>query len=848
MLNWLGLDRLFILIARKLLYIWVRPQVLPENLADLELDPNKPVCYVLQTRFLSNLLVLETETRKLDLARPLSRIKSPLLREDSSVFFLTRSDNGGPLQKNRFAYSPRYVRLMQAARQNPELDVQLVPVSILWGRSPDKENSIFKILFADSWATPGVLKQIITIMLHGRDTLVKFSPPVSLRAIANEDMSEERALRKLSRVLRVHFHRQREVAIGPDLSHRRTLVNSILNATAVQAVMADEVREKGITPEAAREQAVRYANEIAADYSHPIIRLFYVFLTWLWTRLYDGVQVHHFDEVTKLAQTHEIIYTPCHRSHIDYLLLSYVIYQRGLMTPHIAAGANLNMPVVGSILRRAGAFFLRRSFKGNHLYGAVFNEYLHLMISKGYSIEYFIEGGRSRTGRLLQPRPGMLAMTVRSYLRDSSRPIAFIPAYIGYERLFEGRTYIGELLGKAKKKENIWDLLMTVRKLKKNFGEVHLSFGEPIFLEGVLDHANPAWREVSDAENMRSPWLTQTIDVLAENITTNINRAVVVNPINLMALVLLSSPKHAMDEDALIRQLGLYRRLVKMGGYDSRVELTTMDSQSIVAYGQQLRLVQRRKHPLGDLIYLYEEDALLLTYFRNNVLHLFAIPSLAACLFLYNGELRRSEAINLVRSIYPFLRSELFLPWPEEEIDAVINQQVDLLITMGLLIQRNAEMIACTSPNSEEYAQLSVLGRAVRQTVVRYYMVITLLTQVGSGKLNQKRLEDLCYLLAQRLSFLYEFNAPEFFDKALFRNFIETAKKTGFLTVNDDKQLGFDHRLIAIAGQAQLILPAEIRQTTQQIMRVTDEEIEIALAEIESKAEKKAEKKEKTAA
>jgi len=848
MLNWLGLDRLFILVARKLLYIWVRTKVLPENLTELDLDPNKPVCYVLQTRFLSNLLVLETETGKLGLARPLSRIKSPLLKESASVFFLTRSDNGGPLQKNRFEFSPRYVRLMQAARQNPELDVQLVPVSILWGRSPDKESSVFKILFADSWATPGTLKQIFTIMLNGRETLVKFSPPVSLRAIANENLSEERALRKLSRVLRVHFHRQREVAIGPDLSHRRTLVSSILAAAPVQAVIAEEMREKGISSEAAHEKARKYANEIAADYSHPIIRLFDVFLTWLWTRLYDGVQVHHFDEVAKLAQTHEIIYTPCHRSHIDYLLLSYVIYSRGLMTPHIAAGANLNMPVVGSLLRRAGAIFLRRSFKGNHLYGAVFNEYLHLMISKGYSIEYFIEGGRSRTGRLLQPRPGMLAMTVRSYLRDYSRPIAFVPAYIGYERLFEGRTYIGELLGKAKKKENIWDLLMTVRKLKKNFGQVHLSFGEPILLEGLLDEANNDWRSVSDADNIKTQWFTQSVDGLAERICTNINRTVVVNPINLLALTLLSSPKHAMDEDALLHQLHLYRRLVKMGGYDSRVEITDMEDAEIIAYGQQLNLVQRRKHPLGDLIYLYEEDALLLTYFRNNVLHLFAIPSLVACLFLYNGELRRRDAINLVRSIYPFLRSELFLPWPPEDIDAVINQQIDLLLAMGLLVQRGTDTISCTSPNSEEYTQLTVLGRAVRQTVVRYYMVITLLTQVGSGNLSQKRLEDLCYLLAQRLSFLYEFNAPEFFDKALFRNFIETAKKTGYLHANEEKQLTFDHRLIDIAGQAQLILPAEIRQTTQQIMRVSDDEIETALAEIESKAEKKAEKKEKTAA
>lgn len=845
MANWFGLDKLFILTARKVLYYWVRTQVLPENLAELKLDPNKPVCYVLQTRFYSNLLVLETETKRHGLPRALGPMKGELLlKENRSLFFLTRSESGGPLQKNRFEYSPRYVRLVQAVMQNPELDVQIVPVSILWGRSPDKESSIFKILFADSWATPGIFKQLMTIVLHGRSTLVKFSPPVSLRGIVNEGIGEERTLRKLSRVLRVHFHRQREVAIGPDLSHRRTLVNNILAAAPVQAALADAMRKDNVSRQEAENRAREYANEIAADYSHPIVRIFDLFLTWLWTRLYDGVNVHHFEEVARLAQDHEIIYVPCHRSHIDYLLISYAIYKRGLMTPHIAAGANLNMPVVGSLLRRAGAFFLRRTFKGNMLYGAVFNEYLHLMISKGYSIEYFIEGGRSRTGRLLQPRPGMLNMTTRSFLRDSSRPIAFVPAYIGYERLFEGRTYIGELQGKTKKKENVFDLIMTVRKLKKNFGKVHLSFGEPILLEGMLDKANLAWRGTEVDENAKLPWLSQTVDQLAERINTNINSAAVVNPINLLALALLSTPKHAMDEDALVSQLGLCRRLIKHGDYNERVEMTELDSLGIIAYGEQLKMVQRRKHPLGDLLFLHEEDALLLTYFRNNVLHLFTLPSLIACLFLYNGELRRAQVVSLVRSVYPFLRSELFLPWSLEEVDERVNFYTDLLIEFGLLIQRNSETVTCTSPNSEEYAQLTVLGRAVRQTLIRYYMLVTLLTHQGSDTMSQKRLEDLCHLLAQRLSFLYEFNAPEFFDKALFRNFIDTLKKTGHLSITPSNALGFDERLVEVAAQAQLILPAEIRQTIQQITRVSDEEIEQALAA----TEKKDKKKEKAAA
>ena len=140
-------------------------------------------------------------------------------------------------------------------------------------------------------------------------------------------------------------------------------------------------------------------------------------LSWFWNKIYDGVKIHNIEGVQQIAPGHEVIYVPCHRSHIDYLLLSYLLFRNGLTRPHIAAGINLNMPVIGSLLRRGGAFFMRRTFKGNPLYTSVFNEYMHTLFTKGFPVEYFVEGGRSRTGRMLQPKTGMLAITVRSFLR-----------------------------------------------------------------------------------------------------------------------------------------------------------------------------------------------------------------------------------------------------------------------------------------------------------------------------------------------------------------------------------------------------------------------------------------------
>jgi glycerol-3-phosphate O-acyltransferase len=236
-----------------------------------------------------------------------------------------------------------------------------------------------------------------------------------------------------------------------------------------------------------------------------VVKAFALFLTWVWNKVYNGIEVHNFDRVTAVAPGHGVIYVPCHRSHADYLLLSYIIFTRGLMVPHIAAGSNLNLPLVGSILRRSGAFFLRRKIKGDPLYAAVFEEYLHLMIDRGFPIEYFIEGTRSRSGRTLTPKAGILAMTVQSFVRSHARPLVFVPVYIGYEKLMEGGSYIAELHGRPKKSESLLGLIRAARLLKRNFGRVHVNFGPPLALAEFLEAHHPDWR--NDSPDAQAPWL-----------------------------------------------------------------------------------------------------------------------------------------------------------------------------------------------------------------------------------------------------------------------------------------------------------------------------------------------------
>ena len=156
--------------------------------------------------------------------------------------------------------------------RDPAQDVQLVPVTILWGRSPKSQDSLVKALFADAWASVGSLRQLLIIALHGRQTRVSFGAPISLRRLIDEEADDTTAVRKANRFLRFHFRRMRESAIGPDLSHRRNLIEAMVASNALQEAIAEEAVRLGVTPAAAEERARRFAWEIASDFSYPAMR------------------------------------------------------------------------------------------------------------------------------------------------------------------------------------------------------------------------------------------------------------------------------------------------------------------------------------------------------------------------------------------------------------------------------------------------------------------------------------------------------------------------------------------------------------------------------------------------
>lgn len=699
--------------------------------------------------------------------------------------------------------------LIATLEAHPARDVSLVPVTLFWGRAPQKSRVGVRHLLADEGgALAGRLKRLAAVVLNGRALEVRLGDPLSLAALLRGEQSAPPFVRlRVTRFLRRHFRRVRLQAIGPDLSHRRTLIDRVLRQPAVTAAVAQAAQEQGQPLEKMRRRAERYGLEIAAGMSATVLRLLYQLLGRLWNRLYDGVDVHDIEALEVLAGTHELVYVPCHRSHIDYLLLSYVLYRKGLMPPHIAAGRNLDMPLIGPLLRGAGAFFMRRSFRGNPLYAAVFNEYLHQLLSRGHPVEYFIEGGRSRTGRMLAPRHGMLSMTLRSHARAPERELAFVPIYIGYEKVPESSAYIRELRTGHKRKESPLALVRALRHLRQPFGRVQVSIGEPLLLGRYLDDQLPAWRRQNEAGC--SDWLRPAVAALGFELAARINHAAALTPVSLVALTLLAAPHRTLEIELLTRQLQSLVALQRHQPGGRRVRLPAGAPTDWIERVRHLGLVTHVPHPLGDLITVDDEGAPRLTWYRNNVLHLFALHALVAFAFRHNARLALTTLEALLAPLWPALCQEFFIDDAAAPFRARLEGVLRSLAAENLLVENEAGTSwQRPEAGSEALERLQLLGGAIQPTLERGFLLLSTLMRAPSGTFSRKALEAQSQLLAERLTRLRGLNAPEFFDARLFAGLLDTLERDGWLWQRGDR-LEFDKRLpTALHRRRRLFDPA----------------------------------------
>jgi glycerol-3-phosphate O-acyltransferase len=773
----------FYLLLKFPLRLFVRSKIVLDAKTPIETS-TQPIFYVVSHQSASDLLALQKACKQQELPDPLGKIEINNKLFDRTLCLAKPTSLWG-LKRSKTKALQQGLDILNQHDINKDLDAKLIPVNLIWGRIPtqEKNNANVSSLLAEQ-ASPTWFRKFFIVLFLGRDNLIRFSESLSLRNMSDNHGNDEATAHKLLRVARFHFHRQNIAAKGPRLIHRQQMFTALLANPSVKRIIQDEAKSKNISPDKVKKQALGMMNEIAGDYSVSLVRLGERILSWLWGRLYTNINVSNSQVLRELAQDgHEIIYVPCHRSHMDDLLLSYVIIQEGVVMPRIAAGLNLNFWPAGSIFRKGGAFFIRRSFAGNRLYSTIFREYLGLLFERGYSVKYYTEGGRSRTGRLLPPKTGMLAMTIQSLLRGIDRPLTLVPVYLGYEHVMEVGTYHKELSGSEKKNESIFGVLKAIKSLR-NYGNGYVNFGEPININNYLNEQVPNWKASIDPIDPQKPnWLTPTVNDISNQLMTRINQCAALNGVALVALILHASENKALAKADLEQHLDFFLNIQREAPFSKQLTIPEESGAELLAHVISLNKVTLCEDSFGTIVSLNDSASLEMRYYRNNILHTYVLSSLVCRLLTHNSKISHEKLVEQSISLLTTLKDDLFL-WQTPE---QISQQVELV----LKALENSGVAKLTKANfwslehdTQLLNRVHLLAECVDESLQRLAIITSLATRLAP--LTRRELEQKVVSIAKRLSVLNNITAPEFIDKKAQATLINTLREQGYMALNED--------------------------------------------------------------
>ena len=778
----------------KCLSLWLKMRVTPR---ELPIDSGEQrICYVLSRRSFSDLMVLDYVCRQQRLPLPYIKATSLLANEGGSFIYLDILDK----QRNSVKLLNR---LIEQLRAEPAKEIKIVPISVFWGRHPGRQNtSVIRAFFSDAESL-NPLRKLFIIMVQGRDLLVNIGKAISLQEFVKEEISSEQLARKLNRVLRVHFRTQRTAALGPQLYRWQQVIDFILSSQKVVEVIELEARKKGVSASRITNLARKNLETITSDISPHFILLFYIFLNKLFRRIFSKIEVSkRFTNLAEAAKTQELIYLPCHRSHLDYLLLSFVLYREGLMVPHFASGDNMNFWVVGTLLRKAGAFFLRRKFRGNRLYTTLFSEYMHYLVSKGYPLCFFLEGGRSRTGFLLEPKTGLLAMIANSYQRDDYRKIALVPVHITYDKTVEAESYVAETQGAEKKSESMFDIIAARKLLKKSLGKAYVTFGQPLAIGDCLNDPDDKPFNIA-------------VNELAHRAMQKIADHTIVTPTALIGIIILAKPQRSIAVPEFTAMYKVLRELAGEITWATNIEFPDLEPSTLLHMLKDLKQVKLFSHRSGDIFYLTDHNDPSLLYSSNTSRALFLIPALIAQFFRSVDSIDRHSLIRTTIEYYRLMRREFFLAW-DQDIETIVDRVLQKMIDLRLLIVER-RLIKAPTISDDNFILLHNLSCLMTDTFSRYAVLVTLLSDC-QAQISRQELTKQYGLLLQRIAILDGRNDYGYRHQQIVSSQIDNFHKMSLIYDNGQhNKLQIAPHLQKMAETSANFLAKDVRQSIRQI-------------------------------
>ena len=513
--------------------------------------------------------------------------------------------------------------------------VYLVPICFSRGRRFRRQGSRLSALAYSVHDAPSDLKKLLTYRLNREDLLLAIGRTIDLDKFlsANRALGVGRAARRLTNSLQRELAQEERAVWGPLLQSRHVMAERVFEGREAAMRIEEIARERGISVRRSWREARGYFWEMAANFNGVAFGLIEILFHQIWKRAFSGVEVRGLERVVACVKKNPVVLVPCHRSHFDYMVLSYIFREHFLSPPHIAAGINLSFWPITSLLRGSGAFFIRRTFEDNELYKMVFHRYLAAMIREGYTLEFFIEGGRSRTGKILTPKLGMLTGLVRAFLQGVRRDLYLVPVSISYGRIAEESAYDAELSGASKQRESFGALIRARSVLTQGHGTVYVSFGDPMSMRATLGDRLERFRaEVSPPEIEEEK--RRFIQKLGFRILREVNEVAIVGATSLSATVLLSAPGGTSTFHEYATAARSLAELLRWRGVELSHSLERNLGRSnfaeITGFLAGSKLLEIEENGHGRRLRVPEERRKVLDFYKNNVIHFFLLPSLLA--------------------------------------------------------------------------------------------------------------------------------------------------------------------------------------------------------------------------
>ncbi len=570
-----------------------------------------------------------------------------------------------------------------------------LPQLMLFNKAPEKrELNLVDMLFGTR-ENPGRMRRLVNLLKNPKRILIETLDPVILTEFLNRPeivhLSSKNQAIVLRRYLLAQINLHRQSITGPAIKPRLEIREELLTNPMVQHSIAEYSKENNLSLSLAQRQASAFLDEIAANLNLKMIRLYDITLRWVFKHIFEGMVIDHdgLNRIKRMSKKGPLILVPCHKSHLDYLILSYVFFNNNLPIPLIAAGKNLSFWPLGPIFRGGGAFFLRRTFKGEKLYPKIFAAYIHKILNDGFHVEFFIEGGRSRTGKLLSPKIGFLSMLIDAYHKNNWEDMIFVPIYIGYDRVLEEKAYIHEMGGGKKTPENLKNVIKAKKFLKKKYGKIYLNFHEPFSLKDHLTRISPHPSEpIQDS--------LQDANLFAKKLISAINRVSVITPHSIIAAVLLNIPQKRFYHNQLLEHAETY--MTYLISQDARLADTIIIDRNsafdyVIESFVQSRFIEKSSSrfsasaPPNPIFKVIEARRPSLEYYKNNGI-IFFIPAAFTALAILKADAFQFSSADLhsgYKFLCEFFENE-FIFDPQQSVEYIVRKNLKAFIDDAIIM------------------------------------------------------------------------------------------------------------------------------------------------------------------